>query len=215
MPLAVRPVNVAAPAEAHGTGASGSVPVEVTPGYNGTMTASISGLLGTTPENDSVVTGPFDQDAPEASAATDRREVDVAAGTKVVRFDVDGAANDDLDLWVYRVNDDGDEELVDLSADGDADEQVTLVDPEPGTYVAYVNGFATPGGGGYVWSQWVVGSADAGNASVSPTSTPVTIGQKVTFTVSWSGLDTAKRWLGFLNLGNGTEDIGGTVVSVN
>ena len=53
----------------------------------------------------------------------------------------------DLDLWVYRVVDGKD--LVDLSADADADEMVTLVKPEAGTYVAYVNGFETPGGGAY------------------------------------------------------------------
>ena len=50
---------------------------------------------------------------------------------------------------------------MDLSADADADEMVTLVKPEAGTYVAYVNGFETPGGGAYDWSEWVVGPASA------------------------------------------------------
>jgi hypothetical protein len=214
MPLAVRPVEVDAPEEVHGTGANGSEPIEVTAGFTGTLGTRVAGLLGTTPQADSVASGEFDPDAPKASPATDRREVSVPAGTKVVRFHVQGSPRDDLDLWVYQVVD-GEETLVDRSADADADEMVTFVKPEAGTYVAYVNGFATPDGGAYDWSQWVVGPTRAGNLTVTPASVPVTVGQKVVLTATWSGLDTTKRWLGFVGLTNGDTEVGGTVVSVN
>ena len=56
--------------------------------------------------------------------------------------------------------------MVDLSASGSADEQVTMIDPAAGTYDVYVNGFATPGGStSYGLSNFVVSSADAPNLS--------------------------------------------------
>ncbi len=149
----------------------------VTAGFTGTLGTDVSGLVGTTPQADHVETGPFDP--PNPSPATDRREVVVPAGTKLARFDVDGAAGDDLDLYVYQVVG-GEETLVDFSADGDAEETVTLANPEAATYVTYVNGFATPDGGDYDWSQWVVPPTAAGNLTVTPASVPVTVGQTYT-----------------------------------
>ncbi|HET7689728.1 MAG TPA: S8 family peptidase [Nocardioidaceae bacterium] len=210
MPLAVRPLDVAAPAEVSGEGASGDVDIEVTSGFSGTLGSAVHGLVGATPSAESVTVGPFDDTAPVADADTDRFEVTVA-NAKAIRFDVDGAASADLDLWVYQVVD-GEEELIDLAADGDADEAVTLLDPEDGTYVAYVNGFA--GDGNYVWTQWTVGGADAGNLTVTPASQPVTVGEKVTFNAAWSGLDTTKRWLGLVGWTNGGTEVGRTVVSI-
>jgi subtilisin family serine protease len=211
MPLAVRPVEVAAPAEVTGDGASGDVDIDVTSGFTGTLGSSVHGLVGATPSAESVTIGPFDDTNPVADADTDRFEVD-AAGAEAIRFDVDGAATADLDLWVYHVVD-GEEELIDLSADGDADETVTLRNPEDGTYVAYVNGFA--GDGNYAWTQWVVGGADAGNLTVTPPSQPVTVGEQVTFNAAWSGLDTTKRWFGVLGWTKGGDEVGSTLVSIN
>jgi hypothetical protein len=211
MPLAVRPVNVAAPAEVTGDGADGGVEVEVTAGFNGTLGSDVHGLAGATPSAESVTVGPFDDTDPVADADTDRFEVD-AAGAKAIRFDVDGAASADIDLWVYQVVDD-EEVLIDLSADGDADETVTLRDPEDGTYVAYVNGFA--GDGNYQWTQWVVGDADEGNLTVTPPSQPVTVGETVTFDLAWTGLDPAQRWFGVVGWTNGGEEVGSTLVSIN
>jgi hypothetical protein len=109
---------------------------------------------------------------------------------------------------------DGEEELIDLSADGDADETVTLRDPEDGTYVAYVNGFA--GDGNYQWTQWVVGDADEGNLTVTPASQPVSVGETVTFNAAWSGLDPAQRWLGVIGwTRDGAEEVGTTLISIN
>ena len=210
MPLAVRPVEIAAPAEVTGDGASGSVEIETTAGFSGTLGTDVHGLVGATPSAQSVSVGPFDDSNPVADADTDRFEATVT-DARAIRFDVDGAAAADLDLWVYQVVD-GEEVLIDLSADGDADETVTLRDPEDGTYVAYVNGFA--GDGNYQWTQWVVDDADAGNLVVTPDSQPVTVGETVAFDAAWSGLDTTKRWFGVLGWTDGTEEVGSTLVSI-
>ena len=114
---------------------------------------------------------------------------------------------DDLDLFVYEH---GTSNLVDLSASGSGDEQVTLVDPAAGTYDVYVNGFA--GVGAYHISKFVVDSADLGNLTVTPNPASVTTGVPTTLTADWTGLDPAKRYFGVINY-TGTDSF--TLFSVN
>ena len=77
---------------------------------------------------------------------------------------------------------------------------MTLLSPAAGTYDVYVNGFATPGGSTtYAISNFVVPSADAGNAAFTPNPAAVTGGIPLTLTASWSGLDASKRWLGVIS----------------
>jgi subtilisin family serine protease len=206
-PIAVQPVAVAADAEVHGTGAGGSATFEVTPGFTGSLDSSVSGLVGVTPTVDSVSSGAYDIDNPVADADTDVYHVTVPEGTKAARFSLDASDNTaDLDLFVYKGGD-----LVDLSASGAADEQVTLIAPAAGTYDVYVNGFAG-GTVSYAISNFVVPSADAGNASVSPDPVSVTVGEPVTLTASWAGLDTTKRWFGVISYA-GADSV--TLLSVN
>ncbi len=81
MPLAVRPVDISAPAEVTGDGASGSVEIETTAGFTGTLGTEVHGLAGATPSAESVAVGPFDDANPVADADTDRFEV-TAAGAR-------------------------------------------------------------------------------------------------------------------------------------
>jgi subtilisin family serine protease len=197
IPVAVRPVPVKAPAEVHAdASASGSQGFSVTPGFSGSLATTVSGLVGVTPLTDSVATGPFDATSPVAGAGTKAYQVPVAAGTRAARFSLDSDDDTaDLDLYVYKAG-----VLVGVSASGSADEQVTLLDPADGTYDVYVNGFTTPGGTtSYHLANFVVPSADAGNASVTPNPATVTQGEETTLTASWSGLDPAKRWFGLIN----------------
>jgi subtilisin family serine protease len=197
IPVALRPVQVAAPIEVHADAStSGSQEFSVTPGFSGSLPTTVSGLAGVTPVADSVAAGPFDIDNPVADADTKVYHVVVGADTRAARFSLDSADDTaDLDMFVYQ---DGD--LVDLSASGSADEQVTMVDPVAGTYDVYVNGFSTPGGStNYGLANFVVPSAPAGNASVMPNPAPVTQGEPTTLTASWDGLDAAKRWFGVIN----------------
>jgi subtilisin family serine protease len=197
IPVALRPVQVAAPAEVHGDARpDGSQEFSVTPGSTGSLPTTVSGLVGITPTADSVSAGAFDTTKPVADADTKVYHVEVPAGTRAARFSLDSADDSaDLDLFVYKGG-----TLVDLSASGSADEQVTMVDPAAATYDVYVNGFSTPGGStNYGLANFVVPSGDAGNASVSPNPATVVQGTPTTLTASWTGLDAAKRWFGVIN----------------
>jgi hypothetical protein len=209
-PIAVQPVAISAPSEVHGTAsASGSVSYSVTPGYTGSLTSTVAGLVGVTPTVDSVVAGAFDSTAPVADADTKVYHVTVPAGTSAARFSLDSTDDTaDLDLFVYKGT-----SLVGFSASGSADEQVTLKAPTAGTYDVYVNGFATPGGSTtYGIANFVVPSTSAGNGSVTPSPVSVTVGVPVTLNANWTGLDPAQRWFGVISY-SGATDV--TYFSVN
>jgi subtilisin family serine protease len=198
-PIALEPVTVSAPDEVHAdASASGSEDFDVTSGFTGTLNTTLAGLVGVTPVTDSVTTGPIDLNAPVADADTRHYPVTVPAGTKAARFSLDSLDDSaDLDLFVYSGG-----EFVDLSASGAADEEVTLIAPAEGTYDVYVNGFATPGGStSYELANFVVGPDDLPNSDVT-TGVPVTVGEPVTLTASWTGLDVNKRWLGVIGYEN-------------
>jgi len=204
VPLVAKPVAIAAPAEISGSGTSGSTSFSVTPGFTGVLTTTVAGLTGATPTADSVVNGPF---SPAPSAAVKAYELVVPAGTTVARFDVDAASNaDDLDLYVYKGG-----SLVALSASAAGDEQVTLQNPDAGTYTAYVNGYDTASGGGhFAYTQWAVPATDAGNLVVTGGG-PVTLGTPTTLTATWAALDATKRYLGLIGYGGADER---TLVSI-
>ncbi|MDT4913209.1 MAG: hypothetical protein QOC66_2337 [Pseudonocardiales bacterium] len=203
IPVAVKPVAIAAPAEVHGAAsASGSQVFTVTPGSTGTLTSTVNGLVGVTPTADSVVAGPFDAAAPVAGAATKHYAVTVPAGTAAARFSADSADDTaDLDLYVYRGG-----TLVAVSASGSADEQATMKAPAAGTYDVYVNGFSTPGGStNYSIANFVVPTGPVGNASVAPSPAAATQAQPLQLTASWTGLDPAKRWFGVISYSGATD----------
>jgi hypothetical protein len=209
-PIAVEPVTVSAPSEVHGTTtASGEVDVDVIAGFDGTLDPTLNGLIGVTPEADSVTTGAFDINDPVADADTKEYPVEVAAGTLAARFSLDSDDDTaDLDLFVYVEDEDGELAFVDLSASGAADEQVTLVAPDEGTYHVFVNGFATPGGStSYDLANWVIPPGDLDNSDIQPDTAAVSVGETVTFTASWTGLDIAQRWLAVITYA-GTDSSG-------
>ena len=82
MPVALRPVSVAAPAEVSAEPADGSVGITVTAGFTGELDLATQGLA------QGVTTGGT------LAAATARASItQVPAGTSLARFDLD-AAND-------------------------------------------------------------------------------------------------------------------------
>ena len=199
-PIAVEPVAVSAPTEVHGdASAAGSEDFDIVLGSAEPLTMSVAGLVGVTPISDSVTAGEFDIDAPVADADTKHYTVVVPAAPAVAaRFSLDAADDTaDLDLYVYL-----DGELVDLSASGAADEQVTLLDPAAGTYDVFVSGFTTPGGSTtYGLANFVVAPTDLGNLTLSPNPVPApgVVGETATVTATWTGLDTANRYFGVIS----------------
>ena len=200
-PIAVEPVAVSAPTEVHGdASASGSESFDIVLGSAAPLALDVAGLVGVTPTVDSVTTGEFDDADPVVDADTKLYRVEVPAGTPAVRFSLDSVDDTaDLDLWVYK-----DGEFVDLSASGAADEQVTLRNPDAGTYDVYVNGFTTPGGSTtYGIANFVLPAANLGNLTLSPNPVPppATLGDLSTVTATWSGLDPTKRYFGAISYG--------------
>jgi hypothetical protein len=213
-PVAVRPVGVSAPGEVSGDGAAGSVDVEVTSGFAGTLGTKVYGLVAGDATDGSVAidAGAFDDTDPTTGPAVNAYPVTVAEGSTALRVDVD-AADDSGDLDLYLYNSTG--ELVALSATGSADEQVTWPGVPAGEYTAYVHGWGGASPAAYTFTSYVVGDTDEGNLNVSPSSATVDVAEDVTFEFAWSGLDADQSYLGWVGYRRGGETVGLTLVSIN
>jgi hypothetical protein len=216
-PIAVRPVALAAPAEVTGSGGSGSTNVSVKPGYSGTLTATPYGMVAAdvTTQHLVGVNTNFNTAAPAVGASVMKVTVSVPVGTRLARVGTVGSDypdGTDLDVFMYLA---GTNTLVASSADGDADELITF--STPGNYDVYVVQFATVG----VTEQdvhhyaWIVPNSAAGNLTATPASQSVTTAVPASVTVSWTGLTAGNKYLGVVIYGDGTSDIGRTIVSVN
>ncbi len=100
--MAVQPVTIVAPHDAAGTGVTGSVDVEVTPGGTGPIELGTTGLSVGTVQGEAVAVN----DQHYEYAAT------VAEGAVFARFDLDVLDDElenpvDFDLFVYLLNDEG------------------------------------------------------------------------------------------------------------
>ena len=194
MPVALRPVSVAAPAEVSATAADGSVGITVTSGFSGELDLATQGLT-------QGVTRPGSIEATVAVASIS----EVPTGTSLARFDLD-SANDagDFDLEVYRMNAEGTElvAVAGISATGAADERVDLLDPVPGLYYSVVSNYANAPGetvGAYEFTTFAVTpSTSLGGFTTAPASLAVTAGQDASFEAVWSGLEPGARYLGWV-----------------
>ncbi|CAG6393222.1 S8 family serine peptidase [Streptomyces cocklensis] len=117
------------------------------------------------------------------------RTTSLTLGSGVSRLDVSiGSPSDqqaDLDLYVYL-----DGVLIAQSADGDAEEAVSLADPAPGTYTFEVDGYSVPSGSTTYSYEDVYYSAALGQVTVD-TSAPVNLPHGASATVSASVLASA------------------------
>jgi subtilisin family serine protease len=216
-PIAVRPVALAVAKSVGGSGASGSTVVAAKTGYAGTLTAAPHGLVAATVTPLHVVgTEPnFNTGAPAVGPGVAKTTVTVPAGSRLAQFstfEADYAMGTDIDLFVYQA---GTNVLVGSSAGGTASETVSLT--AAGSYDIYTVVFALPPGTGSIDVQhnhWVVPDAAAGNLTVTPPSQAVSFGGTSNVTIGWSGLAAGVRYLGVVTYGNGTSDLGQTVVAI-
>ncbi|PPK97339.1 peptidase inhibitor I9 [Kineococcus xinjiangensis] len=192
-PIAVRPLPLDAPEEVRGSGAEGSVTVPVAAGTTGEVELDPLGM----------VPGDVERGRLERNG-TRFWDVDIEPGTEFARFEV--LAEDqrgDFDLALFRLGDDGEEELVRISASASADERIDLVAPEPGTYMVLVMNFANPPGqssNGFEQATFLVNSASVeGSLEVEPNPLALTSGRVSTYEASWSGLDPEQRYLGIVD----------------
>jgi len=197
-PIAVQPVTIVAPASVEGEGVTGSVSVEVTPGGDGEIPLSTSGLsAGTLLGHDTGVTG-------DGATYT----TVVPEGAEFARFDLDALDDTtDLDLTVYLLDGDGNPVAGWQSATGSADERVDLAFPEAGTYQVLVDVFSAADG--VTWDATATAVVPGGAPLVlDPAVLTATQGVPTSYTASWADLAPNSTYLGVVNYG----DTGATTV---
>jgi len=197
IPVVLKPVALAAPAEVGGS-------YSVKFGFSGPFTATARGLVPAITNTGSVAT----------NAVVDTT-VTIPAGTTLARFslfDANVSAASDLDLEVYNAAG----ALVGSSGSGTSAEEVNLANPPAGTYTVRVLGFATPGNApvSFTLFSWALGSTAAGNMSVSAPATATT-GATGAITLAFNGLVAGVKYLGSVVYGGDPALPGPTIVRVN
>lgn len=195
IPVALRPVSVAAPLAVEGTGTDGSVTVPITPAETGVLEVGTQGLAKADSTEASVAEGD--------SVLSDC--IEVPEGVDLARFDLDAADDtSDLDLFVYVAESCDPSTIYDYagqSATGSADERVDVVAPPAGAYFYEVDGFAAGEAGSPIdfrMDVYQLGADGAGDLTVTPNPVPTVAQQETSFDVSWTGLDPESRYLGLL-----------------
>ena len=193
LPLVVRPVALAAPAEVFGT--ASPITYSVKFGYTGAFTAIARGLVPATVTPGTVADDPNDnfEVPPVAGPNTIAIPVTVPAGTTHARFslfdaDVDPGA--DLDLYLANAAN----TLIAASGSGGSDEEMNVRNLPPGNYTVYVHGFAVDGDGSpFKLYTWLL-DGPAGMTVTAPAA--ATTGATGTISVMFSGLTPGTKYLG-------------------
>jgi hypothetical protein len=207
-PLTLKATLFKAPAEVDDTRADGTQLYTVSTGYNGTLTATATGMVGATRFNGSVSTN-----------ARQCFNVTLPSGALRARFalfnsDTQGGAGSDLDLEVYN-GPNGTGTLVGGSGGNTSDELVDLIAPAAGTYSGCVIGFAPLGGTAtFTMSNWVVGPAVGPQSLVAGVASNATQGATIQSGVQWS-VAPGNRYLGIVQYSDGTSTLGSTLVSID
>ncbi|MGO4691975.1 S8 family serine peptidase [Glaciibacter sp. 2TAF33] len=201
-PIAVQPVTLVAPESVSGTGVNGSVDVSITPGGDGDIPLSLSGLAAGVRQPD-----PADPTNPHTGSgvATDEfsYQVEVPAGVQLARFDLNSVDDTaDLDLTVYQLDGDGGNPVAGWqSATARADERVDIESPEAGFYRVDVSVFSGSTAFDVTTFALMPGAGD-GAFTANP---PVISGEQgvpATYTLSWAGLAPHTSYLGTVGYGD-------------
>jgi hypothetical protein len=218
-----------APAELTLSGMSGETSYGIQTGYNGELAYAKRGLIpsqvfsGTVPDDP---TDNFNTANPAGNQGIVTHDIAAPANSTLLRvsmFDAETDGEDDIDLYLYRVDPDGSDPgtdpdlvLVGSSGGGTSAEQIQITPPAAGAnYRLFVHGWGTDGpDANYSLHSWVLGTSDAGNMTVTGPST-ATIGGKGTVNLSWAGLEAGKRYLGQIRYMQGTTTHGTTIVRVD
>lgn len=206
VPIVARPVALAAPLQVSGS-------YNVTFGYDGPFTASPRGLIPAALSAGTVTQDPDQTFDPLLTAGTVAVNVVVPADTTYARFSLfngDVAPGSDIDMYVYRGT-----TLVGASGGGSSDEEVSLVNPAAATYTVYLHGWGLPSGTSpYKLHTWLLGTASAGNMTVTAPATATT-GGTGTITIATSGLAAGTRYLGSVAYGGAAGMPNPTIVRID
>ena len=210
LPMVVRPVALAALAQVNGTG--GPINYDVRFGYSGPFTATARGLITPTITAGTVVDDPTDSTCSLTSPNAQLIPVVIQAGTTYARFalfDADVNPGTDIDLCVFRGT-----TLVGTSGSGTSAETVNLVNPAADNYTVVVQGWGVVGSSPFKLHTWLLGSANAGNMTVTAPASAV-VGATGTINLTFSGLTAATKYLGSVAYGGIAGMPNPTIVSVN
>ncbi len=191
VPMVVRPVALAAPAQVSGS-------YTVTFGYNGPFSVTPRGLIPAV-----INAATVNQDPDQTFSLTDPTgtvaiPVTVPAGTTYARFslfDADVAPGSDIDMYVYRGS-----TRIGSSTSGSSAEEVNVVfstpTAAPDTYTVYIHGWGLPAGSSpFALHAWALGTASAGNMAVAAPPA-ATIGATGAVTLTFTGLTAGTKYLG-------------------
>ncbi len=196
-PVAVRPQLASTPAELTGSGRHGSATITGVAGVTGTIRASTSGLVGSTPVSLDLQPGTFSPQHPATSVSTAVETLTIPPGSRAARFQVLAQrSGGDADIYLYRGT-----TLVDSATGSSPDETLTLTAPTPGTYRAFVNldrSASDTGASSVAFTSWVLPRADQGNLIITPDRLGVDGGSRFSVTSSWAHLDAGRRWWGYV-----------------
>jgi hypothetical protein len=209
-PIVVRPVALAAPASVSSNG--GGVSYPVTFGYTGSFSAAPRGLVPAAVTAGSVADDPTDGACSLTTPNAQLIPVIIPAGTTYARFalfDADVSPGADIDLCVFRGI-----TLVGSSGSGTSAEEVNLLNPEADTYTVVVQGWGVNGTSPFKLHTWLLGSADAGNMTVTAPLSAVT-GTSGTIGLSFSGLASGTKFLGSVAYGGAAGMPNPTIVRVD
>jgi hypothetical protein len=193
IPIVARPVALAAPTQV------GAGRYDVTFGYTGPFTATPRGLIEPVLAEGTVAQDPDQTFTLGDLTGTVAIPILIPAGTTYTRFALfnsDVSPGSDLDVFVYQGS-----TLVGVSTNDASNEEVNFVFANPtGGPIAltvYVHGWGIAGGttSPFKLHQWYLGTAPAGNMTVSAPASAVQ-GETGTITIETSGLAPATRYLG-------------------
>ncbi|WP_314502967.1 S8 family serine peptidase [uncultured Microbacterium sp.] len=206
-PLAVRPAAASPTPVAAGVGVEGTAVAQVVSGSTGEITLDGAGLarVDLLVDPDEPVQGHSgDGDSGDANGRI-AWTVPVPEGARLAEFAL-AASADGPRLTVYRLaqpeaETDGQVYAARFDAENaDGLDRVTLVDPEPGSYLVVVDLAAASDHSVWDLTSAVVDTSSR-SLSVAAESTTATAGETMPFTLSWTGLDPGADYVGVVAYG--------------
>jgi subtilisin family serine protease len=205
-PIVVRPVALAAPTQVSGS-------YNVTFGYNGAFSATPRGLIPATVTPGTVSDDPTDGACSLTAPNAQMIQVAIPAGTTYARFslfDADVTTGADIDMCVFNSA----SALVGSSGSGTSAEEVNVLNPAAGTYTVVVQGWGVVGSSPFKLHTWLLGSADAGNMTVTAPAAAV-VSQTSAITITTNGLAAGTKYLGSIAYDGTTAMPNPTIVRID
>ena len=215
-PVAVKPVKLAVPGEVTETGTSGSTDFDVVFGYTGDYSANFNGLVAADTQAGTVVDDPANDinTALGTGVGVTFHLVDSSTTgplTRISLFNDYTDGDDDLDMYVWTYPGFN---FVGSSGSGSSAEQVDVVHPNSSLYFVAVHGWETDGSdSNYTLFSWSP-DADEGN-TIMTAPAAATAGTTGNISLSWGGLDPAKKHMGVVVHKEGVSELKQTVIRVD